>query len=303
MKVPDIFSMCLSHTVGVLWGRIADRHVGAPWIPFSGRSYTVAITDSSSRASVGASSGVYSGDRRLDDVPTYLRPRTTRRATAGAASARGAHAARVVKGQYPDDYCYRMSVAELNQFQDYAFKFSGRAQLVLKPTQYVYEWKTGVCAGIYNTTATAPSSRPRQCATTRSSSTASSGAWLSCLRLRVDARRSHQLHPHGWIQPRRLRGRPRAGPPPAPPTKPPAEPATAASTAAQAATVCATTTVSSIAASPPPSPPSRRRQPTDAHRVEGATAAAAAATPTIVGMATEKWSRCRRPSTSGLTRT
>ena len=158
-KVPDIFSMCLSHTVGamVMGAELpANGDVGAPWIPFiSGSSYTVAIADFVvAGASVGASSGVYSGTIVDSGTTfTYLPPAAYNKARDRWRSVCpwGTCSSRVVKGQYPDDYCYRMSVAELNQFQDYAFKFSGGAQLVLKPTQYVYEWKTGVwCMGIYN---------------------------------------------------------------------------------------------------------------------------------------------------------
>ena len=63
----------------------------------------------------------------------------------------GSCAQRVAKGEYPDDYCYTMSEAEMLRFEDYKFVFSGGPTLVFGPRQYVYELRKGVwCMGIFN---------------------------------------------------------------------------------------------------------------------------------------------------------
>ena len=63
----------------------------------------------------------------------------------------GSCAQRVAKGEYPDDYCYTMSEAEMLRFADYTFLFSGGPTLVLGPRQYIYELRKGVwCMGIFN---------------------------------------------------------------------------------------------------------------------------------------------------------
>ena len=63
----------------------------------------------------------------------------------------GSCSQRVTKGEYPDDYCYKMSAEEMLRFDEYKFLFSGGPTLVLGPRQYVYELRTGVwCMGIFN---------------------------------------------------------------------------------------------------------------------------------------------------------
>ena len=127
LKAPDIFSMCLSETQGamVLGGTVNEAKIGAtPWIPFtSSSSYTVAVSDFIvAGASVGSASSVYSSTIVDSGTTfTYLPPAPYYKARDRWRNVCpwGSCATRTVKGQYPDDYCYKMSVEELRRFEPY----------------------------------------------------------------------------------------------------------------------------------------------------------------------------------------
>ena len=156
--MPDVFSLCLSETVGamVMGGSIPERDLGVPWITFvSPSAYNVPVVDFIvAGESAGSSSGVYSATIVDSGTTfTYLPPGPYYKARDRWRNVCpwGSCSSRSVKGQYPDDYCYRMSHDELEKFAPYEFKFSGGASLPVPSTQYAYEWKTGVwCMGVYD---------------------------------------------------------------------------------------------------------------------------------------------------------
>ena len=158
--VHNVFSMCLSETVGalVLGATINEARLPAAtkWIPFTSTSaYNVGVSDfridgvtAGSPSSVYVSTIVDSGT-----TFTYLPPAPYYKARDRWRSVCpwGACSERVVKGQYPDDYCYRMGHQELVKFANYSFAFTNGAVLNVPSTQYAYEWKEGVwCMGVYN---------------------------------------------------------------------------------------------------------------------------------------------------------
>ena len=158
LKVPDVFSLCLSETVGamVIGGALPEEPLGVPWVPFTSYSaYNVGVSDFKvAGTSVGQPASIYAATIVDSGTTfTYLPPGAYYKARDrwrtvcpwGSCSSRG------VKGQYPDDYCYRMSHDELTKFAPYEFVFGGGATLPVPSTQYAYEWKTGVwCMGVYN---------------------------------------------------------------------------------------------------------------------------------------------------------
>ena len=156
-RSPNIFSLCLSETVGALvMGGQLPAGLQASWVPLlSGSSYAVGVSDfyiDGKPAGYGAST--YSGTIVDSGTTfTYLPPGPYAKARDRWRSVCpwGSCNSRSVKGQYPDDYCYRMTRAELDGFAPYAFKFTNGVTLPVPATQYAYEWKAGVwCMGLYN---------------------------------------------------------------------------------------------------------------------------------------------------------
>ena len=188
-KAPDVFSMCLSETIGamVLGGAVpAALPAGGQWIPYTGgSSYTVELVDIKlDGKSTGASSSNYRSTI-VDSGTTfmYLPPTVRAHAPATAASTAttastfhhphrllrlpqayramrdffrshcpwGSCSSRVAKGEYPDDYCFTMSTAELDQLPPYSLHFGNGVTLPFGPRQYAYELRKGVwCLGVFD---------------------------------------------------------------------------------------------------------------------------------------------------------
>jgi len=63
----------------------------------------------------------------------------------------GSCSSRVAKGEYPDDYCFTMSTAELDQLPPYSLHFGNGVTLPFGPRQYAYELRKGVwCLGVFD---------------------------------------------------------------------------------------------------------------------------------------------------------
>lgn len=54
-------------------------------------------------------------------------------------------------GEYPDDYCYEASDAELDAFADQQLLFGNGVRVRFGPRQYAYELRSGVwCLGVFD---------------------------------------------------------------------------------------------------------------------------------------------------------
>ena len=121
MHTPDVFSMCLSEEVGamVLGGAVPPT-LRADWMPYTGSSsYAVGMIDITiGGVSVGAPAANYRSTI-VDSGTTfmYLPPAAYRKVRDHFRSKCpwGECASRVAKGEYPDDYCYKMDTRELDQ--------------------------------------------------------------------------------------------------------------------------------------------------------------------------------------------
>eukprot|EP00325_Prymnesiales_sp_UTEX-LB-985_P004441 CAMPEP_0174694746 /NCGR_PEP_ID=MMETSP1094-20130205/1276_1 /TAXON_ID=156173 /ORGANISM="Chrysochromulina brevifilum, Strain UTEX LB 985" /LENGTH=405 /DNA_ID=CAMNT_0015891069 /DNA_START=29 /DNA_END=1250 /DNA_ORIENTATION=- len=129
---PNVFSMCLTETHGamVLGGAVpADKDDSPLWIPYSGGgSYDVPLVDIKIGGnSVRAPASRYS--RTIVDSGTtfmYLPPEAYRpvRDHFRNHCPWGTCSQRVAKGEYPDDYCFAMSIAEVDQLTPMTLHFS-----------------------------------------------------------------------------------------------------------------------------------------------------------------------------------
>jgi len=156
---PDVFSMCLSETVGamVLGGNVpASLAASTQWIPYSGGgSYTVDLVDIRIK---GSSLGVDRSRYRSTIVDSgttfmYLPPDAYRKVRDHwrGVCPWGSCSSRVAKGEYPDDYCYSMSEAELVRFDDFSLHMNNGVTIPFGPRQYGYELRGGVwCLGIFD---------------------------------------------------------------------------------------------------------------------------------------------------------
>ena len=158
LQAPDVFSMCLSEATGamVMGGTVPDRDLGVPWVAIDGSSgYNVAVYEFNVNGVPSGGSPTQYAGTIVDSGTTftylppgpYAKARDRWRTVCPWGNCKD----REVKGQYNDDYCYRMSHEELRGFAPYEFVFQGGAKLPVPSTQYAYEWKTGVwCMGVYN---------------------------------------------------------------------------------------------------------------------------------------------------------
>ena len=165
---PDVFSICLSRSVGamVLGGRLSpdtQSHIENlfGWIPVRGSdNYDVELVDVTiDGASIATPSSAYEGITIVDTGTTfmYLPPAVYARVRDHwiAHCPWGTCSTRTVHGDYPDDYCYAATAAEIDAFSPYALVFaaaaSSRVTVTLNPSQYAYELHGGVwCLGIFD---------------------------------------------------------------------------------------------------------------------------------------------------------
>ena len=158
LSAPDTFSICLTETHGaLLMGATVPTELAASplWIPYSGSSYSVSVRDLRiDGVSVGVSPSAYmativdSGTTFMYLPPAAYKPvrdRFRSKCPWGTCTARAA------KGEYPDDYCYTMTLSELDRFASMSIHFSNGVTLSLGPRQYGYELRSGVfCLGIFD---------------------------------------------------------------------------------------------------------------------------------------------------------
>ena len=63
----------------------------------------------------------------------------------------GTCGARAAKGEYPDDYCYTMSAAEVDQLTPMTLHMANGVSIDFGPRQYAYELRAGVwCLGVFD---------------------------------------------------------------------------------------------------------------------------------------------------------
>ena len=156
-QAPDVFSMCLSETVGamVLGGSVPPS-IRADWIPYSGgSSYGVDLIDIRiAGRSIGCPVTRYT-TTIVDSGTTfmYLPPDAYRpvRDHFRSHCPWGSCGARTAKGEYPDDYCYAMSPSEVDQLAPMSLHMSNGVTVDFGPRQYAYELRRGVwCLGVFD---------------------------------------------------------------------------------------------------------------------------------------------------------
>ena len=154
---PDVFSICLSEDTGALvLGGAVPTNLNAGWIPFSGStSYMVEMVDLKI-------DGVSVGERELtyrntiiDSGTTfmYLPPNVYRKVRDQWRQhcPWGDCESRSVKGEYPDDYCYTMSEAELDSFVPSSLHFKNGVAVDFGPREYAYQLRRGIwCLGVFD---------------------------------------------------------------------------------------------------------------------------------------------------------
>ena len=163
---PNVFSICLSDEVGamVLGGRVPDalKQRAQLWTPFAstgayditveemridGHSLPVNRQDFRSTIVDTGTSFMYLPPSAYAQVRDYFRSHCPWSAAASPTTC----ASREAPGEYPDDYCYTASGAEVAQFKDFSLHFAGGVTLDIGPRQYMYELRSGVwCMGIFN---------------------------------------------------------------------------------------------------------------------------------------------------------
>ena len=158
MNTPDVFSMCLSESVGalVLGGKVPDTIPAKLWIPYTGgSSYTVQLVDIQiGTRSVGCAASRYVSTI-VDSGTTfmYLPPDAYRpiRDHFRLHCPWGACTARTAKGEYPDDYCYSMSLSEVDKLERFSLHMGNGVVIDFGPRQYTYELRRGVwCLGVFD---------------------------------------------------------------------------------------------------------------------------------------------------------
>ena len=154
---PDVFSICLSETRGaLLLGATVPASLKAPWIPYSGGgSYTVDLNDIRIKGASIRSPPATFHPTIVDSGTTfmYLPPDAYRKVRDHWRSVCpwGPCGSRVAKGEYPDDYCYTMSEAELDKFDPMSLHFGNGVSLDFGPRQQAYELRRGVwCMGVFD---------------------------------------------------------------------------------------------------------------------------------------------------------
>jgi len=126
---PNVFSICLSEETGAMvLGGAVPVDLRAEWIPYSGSSsYSLELADVKiNGASVGEREQVYH-TCIIDSGTTfmYLPPGPYKKVSDHwrQVCPWGACSSRAAKGEYPDDYCYTMSQADLDAFDPYSLHF------------------------------------------------------------------------------------------------------------------------------------------------------------------------------------
>ena len=154
---PDVFSMCLSEEIGamVLGGSVPPS-LSLEWIPYTGySSYNIDLRD----IRIGGTSiGNFASNYRSTIVDSgttfmYLPPAAYRKVRDYFRThcSWGDCAPRVVQGEYSDDYCFRMSVAELDSLTPMSLHMSNGVEVNFGPRQYAYELRQGVwCLSVLN---------------------------------------------------------------------------------------------------------------------------------------------------------
>lgn len=157
LKTPNIFSMCLGQEMGALvLGGSVPEELEANWIPYSGSaSYVVELTDIRfDGVGIGESSSTYR-TTIIDSGTTfmYLPTGAYHKVLAKWQSSCpwGACSARVVKGPYPDDYCYTATADEIERFGRSSLHFANGVAVDFGPASYAYELAAGKwCLGVFD---------------------------------------------------------------------------------------------------------------------------------------------------------
>ena len=158
-NAPNVFSMCLTekHGAMVLGGAVPNSLSNSPlWIPYTGSSgYNVPLVDIKiAGKSVGAAASRYSSTI-VDSGTTfmYLPPDAYRpvRDHFRTHCPWGSCDSRKAKGEYPDDYCFSMSIADVDKLTPMTLHFSNGVSVSYGPRQYCYELRPGVwCLGAFD---------------------------------------------------------------------------------------------------------------------------------------------------------
>ncbi|KAL1522784.1 hypothetical protein AB1Y20_017756 [Prymnesium parvum] len=154
---PYVFSMCLSEEVGAMvLGGALPPSLKANWTDYSGGgSYTVDLAELRIGGKPVPTDRNTYRNTIIDSGTTfmYLPPGAyvVVRDHFRTVCPWGSCGTRSEKGEYPDDYCYRASLAEVDQMTPFSMHFSNGVAVELGPRQYAYELRRGVwCLGIFD---------------------------------------------------------------------------------------------------------------------------------------------------------